>query len=30
MIHSMTAFSRNDLRAEFGTASWELRSVNQR
>lgn len=30
MIHSMTAFARQELKADFGNASWEIRSVNQR
>jgi len=30
MIHSMTAFSRQDITAQWGNASWEIRSVNQR
>ncbi|SHI20917.1 TIGR00255 family protein [Ferrimonas marina] len=30
MIHSMTAYGRGDLKADWGTASWEIRSVNQR
>jgi len=30
MIHSMTAFARQDLNADWGNASWEIRSVNQR
>jgi len=30
MIHSMTAFSRQDITADWGNASWEIRSVNQR
>lgn len=30
MIRSMTAFARRDIKQEWGTASWELRSVNQR
>jgi len=30
MIHSMTAFARQELKSDFGNASWELRSVNQR
>lgn len=30
MIHSMTAFSRQDIKADWGSASWEIRSVNQR
>ena len=29
-MHSMTAFARNELRAPWGTARWELRSVNNR
>ena len=30
MVHSMTAFAREDIDAEWGTAVWELRSVNHR
>ncbi|KFZ36336.1 hypothetical protein HR45_16900 [Shewanella mangrovi] len=30
MIHSMTAYARIEHKADWGTASWELRSVNQR
>ena len=30
MIYSMTAFARKELKAEWGTATWEIRSVNQR
>ncbi len=30
MIYSMTAFARQPLKAEWGNAHWELRSVNQR
>ncbi|MGP1923874.1 MAG: YicC/YloC family endoribonuclease [Arsenophonus sp. NEOnobi-MAG3] len=30
MIHSMTAFTRRDIKSEWGNAAWELRSVNQR
>ncbi|WP_299571606.1 YicC/YloC family endoribonuclease [uncultured Shewanella sp.] len=30
MIQSMTAYARIEHKAEWGTASWELRSVNQR
>ncbi len=30
MIHSMTAYGRGDLKADWGSASWEIRSVNQR
>ena len=30
MIHSMTAFSRQEITADWGHASWEIRSVNQR
>ena len=30
MIHSMTAFARNEVKAEWGNAVWEIRSVNQR
>ena len=30
MIYSMTAFARKEIKAEWGTAVWEIRSVNQR
>ena len=30
MIHSMTAFSRVEVKGEWGNAIWEIRSVNQR
>jgi len=30
MIRSMTAFARRELRADWGTARWELRTVNNR
>jgi uncharacterized protein (TIGR00255 family) len=30
MIYSMTAFARRELKAQWGTAVWEVRSVNQR
>lgn len=30
MIHSMTAFARHELKADWGSALWEIRSVNQR
>ncbi|WP_076538049.1 YicC/YloC family endoribonuclease [Shewanella sp. UCD-KL21] len=30
MIQSMTAYARIEHKAEWGTASWEIRSVNQR
>ena len=30
MVHSMTAFAREESDAEWGTAVWELRSVNHR
>ncbi len=30
MVHSMTAFAREELGAEWGAAAWELRSVNHR
>ena len=30
MVHSMTAFAREELDAAWGTAAWELRSVNHR
>lgn len=30
MIYSMTAFARKEITAEWGTAVWEFRSVNQR
>ncbi len=29
-IHSMTAFARREKKAEWGTFTWEIRSVNQR
>ncbi|KMT66069.1 YicC/YloC family endoribonuclease [Catenovulum maritimum] len=29
-IHSMTAFARRETKAEWGTFTWEIRSVNQR
>ncbi len=30
MIRSMTAYARREIKGEWGSASWELRSVNQR
>ncbi|GHA43763.1 YicC/YloC family endoribonuclease [Photobacterium aphoticum] len=30
MIHSMTAYARREVKADWGTAIWEIRSVNQR
>ena len=30
MIYSMTAFARKELKDSWGTATWEIRSVNQR
>ncbi|MFD1800609.1 YicC/YloC family endoribonuclease [Mixta tenebrionis] len=30
MIRSMTAYARREIRGEWGSAAWELRSVNQR
>ncbi|CAI8204958.1 MAG: Uncharacterised protein [Glaciecola sp. HTCC2999] len=30
MIYSMTAFARRELKASWGSAVWEIRSVNQR
>ncbi len=30
MIRSMTAYARHDISSEWGSAAWELRSVNQR
>ncbi|MCG3730661.1 YicC family protein [Vibrio cincinnatiensis] len=30
MIYSMTAYARKELKGEWGTAVWEIRSVNQR
>ncbi|MCY7294860.1 YicC/YloC family endoribonuclease [Alteromonas sp. a30] len=30
MIYSMTAFARKELKGSWGTAVWEIRSVNQR
>ena len=30
MIYSMTAFARKQLKGDWGTAVWEIRSVNQR
>ncbi|MDX3773493.1 YicC family protein [Chromatiaceae bacterium AAb-1] len=30
MIHSMTAFARHETKADWGSALWEIRSVNQR
>ncbi|MGL5990832.1 MAG: YicC/YloC family endoribonuclease [Plesiomonas sp.] len=30
MIRSMTAFARQEIKGDWGTAAWEIRSVNQR
>ena len=30
MIYSMTAFARVETKKEWGSAVWEIRSVNQR
>ena len=30
MIHSMTTYARREVKADWGTAVWEIRSVNQR
>ncbi len=30
MIHSMTAYARREVKGDWGTAIWEIRSVNQR
>ncbi|WP_116475023.1 YicC/YloC family endoribonuclease [Zobellella maritima] len=30
MIHSMTAYARQEFKQDWGTAVWEIRSVNQR
>lgn len=30
MIHSMTAYARQELKGDWGNAVWEIRSVNQR
>ena len=30
MIYSMTAFARSEVKKDWGTAVWEIRSVNQR
>ena len=30
MIYSMTAFARKQVKGDWGTAVWEIRSVNQR
>ncbi len=30
MIHSMTAYARCEIKGEWGTGTWEIRSVNQR
>jgi uncharacterized protein (TIGR00255 family) len=30
MIYSMTAYARNEIKGDWGTAVWEIRSVNQR
>ena len=30
MIYSMTAYARKEVKGDWGTAVWEIRSVNQR
>ncbi|MEO2268139.1 YicC/YloC family endoribonuclease [Pseudoalteromonas sp. YIC-656] len=30
MIHSMTAYARQEIKGDWGTGTWEIRSVNQR
>ncbi len=30
MIYSMTAYARKEIKADWGSAVWEIRSVNQR
>ncbi|WP_105200285.1 MULTISPECIES: YicC/YloC family endoribonuclease [unclassified Pseudoalteromonas] len=30
MIHSMTAYARQEVKGDWGTGTWEIRSVNQR
>ncbi len=30
MIRSMTAYARREIKGDWGSAAWELRSVNQR
>lgn len=30
MIHSMTAYARREIKGDWGTGTWEVRSVNQR
>src|SRR5690606_21506956 len=30
MIQSMTGYARHEFKADWGTATWEMRSVNQR
>ncbi len=30
MIHSMTGYARQEFKGDWGTAVWEIRSVNQR
>ncbi len=30
MIHSMTAYARREVKGDWGSAVWEIRSVNQR
>lgn len=30
MIRSMTAYARREIKGSWGSATWELRSVNQR
>ena len=29
MIRSMTAYARREIKGDWGSAAWELRSVNQ-
>ena len=30
MIYSMTGYARQEIKGQWGTAIWEIRSVNQR
>lgn len=30
MIYSMTAYARKEVKGDWGSAVWEIRSVNQR
>lgn len=30
MIRSMTAYARREIKGSWGSATWEMRSVNQR